>query len=147
MPTDETLGREWVHIDAEGKTLGRLAGAIADILRGKNKPTFTPHMDCGDFVIVTNCDKFVVTGNKTTEKIYHTHSGFPGGHKQITLEKLLVKHPERALEKAIKGMLPHTKLGDAQYRKLNVYPGATHPHASQKPRTIELSTRGELVNG
>lgn len=147
MPTTETLNREWVHIDAEGKTLGRLAVSIADILRGKHKPTFTPHMDCGDFVIVTNAEKFVVSGNKKEEKIYHSHSGYPGGHRQITLDKLLVKHPERALEKAIKGMLPHNRLGDALYRKLNVYKGPTHPHTAQKPRTLELTSKGELING
>jgi large subunit ribosomal protein L13 len=147
MPTTETLNKEWLHIDAEGKTLGRLASAIADVLRGKHKPTFTPHVDCGDFVIVTNADKFVVTGNKKEEKIYHSHSGYPGGHKQITLAKLLDKHPERVLEKTVKGMLPHTRLGDAQYRKHNVYTGATHPHEAQKPRTLELSEKGELVNG
>jgi len=147
MPTSETLGREWVHIDAEGKTLGRVASAIADILRGKHKPTFTPHMDCGDFVVVTNADKFVVTGNKKEKKVYHSHSGYPGGHKQITLGKLIEKHPERVLEKAVKGMLPHTRLGDKQYGKLNVYTSATHPHAAQSPKTLELSSSGELVNG
>ncbi|MFN8576517.1 MAG: 50S ribosomal protein L13 [Candidatus Sericytochromatia bacterium] len=147
IPTVENSGREWIHIDAEGKTLGRLATTIADILRGKHKPTYTPHMDCGDFVIVTNVDKIKVTGNKLKDKIYHWHSGFPGGHKQTNLEKLLNKHPERVLEKAVKGMLPHTKLGDALYKKLNVYTTATHPHTAQKPRTLELTAQGEMING
>lgn len=145
MPTEETRQREWIHIDAKGKTLGRLASAIADILRGKHKPTFAPNFDCGDFVIVTNADKFVVTGNKMSDKVYHSHSGFPGGHKVVTLEKLLAKHPERVLEKAVKGMLPHNRLGDAQYKKLNVYTSETHPHTAQKPRTLELSDKGELA--
>ncbi|MBC7473549.1 MAG: 50S ribosomal protein L13 [Candidatus Sericytochromatia bacterium] len=147
MPTTDTRGREWVHIDAEGKTLGRLASAVADILRGKNKPTFTPHLDCGDFVIITNADKIKVTGNKLKDKIYHRHSGYPGGHKQINLEKLLKTHPDRVLEKAIKGMLPHNRLGDAQYGKLNIYNTPDHPHVSQKPRTLELSDKGELLSG
>jgi large subunit ribosomal protein L13 len=147
MPTTENVVSEWVHIDASGKTLGRLASAIADVLRGKHKPTFSPHFDCGDFVIITNADKFIVTGNKLDDKIYHSHSGYPGGHKQITLGKLIEKHPERVLEKAVKGMLPHTRLGAAQYGKLNVYTSANHPHAAQKPRTLELSSKGELVNG
>lgn len=147
IPSVENSGREWIHVDAEGKTLGRLATTIADILRGKHKPTFTPHMDCGDFVIVTNADKIKVTGNKLKDKIYHRHSGYPGGHRQITLEKLLAKQPERVLEKAVKGMLPHTKLGDALYRKLNVYTTSNHPHAAQKPRTLELTSEGEMING
>ncbi len=147
MPNHDTLGREWIHVDAEGKTLGRLASAIADMLRGKHKPTFSSHMDCGDFVVVTNADKFVVSGNKKVQKIYHRHSGYPGGHRKTTLGQLLEKHPERALEKAVKGMLPHNRLGDAQYGKLKVYKSATHPHIAQKPRTVELSSQGELVNG
>lgn len=147
IPTAETSGREWIHVDAEGKTLGRLASTIADILRGKHKPIYTPHMDCGDFVIVTNADKIKVTGSKLKDKIYHRHSGYPGGHKQINLEKLMNKHPERVIEKAVKGMLPHTKLGDALYKKLNVYASAQHPHAAQKPRKIELTAEGEMVNG
>ena len=147
MPKDEATQKEWIHIDATGKTLGRLASAIADILRGKHKPTFTPHSDCGDFVVVTNADKFVVTGNKKEDKIYHSHSGYPGGHKQINLAKLLDKQPERVLEKAVKGMLPHNSLGRAQYTKLNVYKTGTHPHSAQKPRTLELSSKGELLDG
>lgn len=148
MPKEEDLAkRQWIHIDAEGKTLGRLASAIADILRGKNKPTFSPHVDCGDFVIVTNADKLIVTGNKKENKIYHSHSGYPGGYKSVTLGRLLEKRPERVLEKAVKGMLPHNRLGDKQYNKLNVYTTAKHPHAAQKPITLELSSQGELVNG
>lgn len=144
VPTDETRQREWIHVDASGKTLGRLATTIANILRGKHKPTYTPNFDCGDFVIVTNADKFVVTGNKMADKVYHTHSGYPGGHKQITLEKLLKKSPTRVLEKTVKGMLPHNRLGAAQYTKLNVYTSATHPHVAQKPRTLELAEDGEM---
>lgn len=148
MPNEESLqNREWIHIDAEGKTLGRLASAIADILRGKNKPTFTPHFDCGDFVVVTNADKFIVTGGKEVKKVYHTHSGYPGGHKVVTLGQLLKKSPERVLEKAVKGMLPHNRIGAKQYGKLFVYKTTTHPHTAQKPRTLELSSKGELVNG
>lgn len=147
MPTAETAKREWIHIDAEGKTLGRLATTIASVLRGKHKPTYTPHFDCGDFVVVTNADKVVFTGQKLKNKVYHTHSGYPGGHKQITLEKLMNKHPERVLEKAVKGMLPHNRLGDALYSKLNVYAAPSHPHVAQKPRTVTLSAQGELING
>ncbi|MFN8674484.1 MAG: 50S ribosomal protein L13 [Candidatus Sericytochromatia bacterium] len=147
MPTAETANREWIHVDAEGKTLGRLASAIADLLRGKHKPTYTPHFDCGDFVVVTNADKIVVTGQKLKKKVYHWHSGYPGGHKQITLEKMMHKHPTRALEKAVRGMLPHTRLGDDLYRKLNVYASPNHPHVAQKPRTLTLSSEGELLNG
>jgi len=146
-PTAETAKREWLHIDAEGKTLGRLASTIANILRGKHKPTYTPHFDCGDFVVVTNVDKIVFTGNKLQQKIYHRHSGFPGGHRQINLEKLMKAHPDRVLEKAVKGMLPHTILGDALYKKLNIYASSTHPHVAQKPRTITLTSQGEFING
>lgn len=144
IPTVNT-GKEWLHIDAEGKTLGRLASTIADILRGKHKATFTPHMDCGDFVIVTNAAKIKVTGNKLKQKIYHRHSGYPGGHRQITLDKLMAVHPDRVIEKAVKGMIPHTRLGDAVYTKLNVYAGSEHPHVAQKPRTLELTAQGEMI--
>lgn len=148
IPTVEALGKEWLHIDASGKTLGRLAVTIADILRGKHKANYTPHMDCGDFVIVTNADKIKVTGNKLKQKIYHRHSGYPGGHRQITLEKLMAVHPDRVIEKAVKGMIPHTKLGDAVYKKLNIYAGSEHPHTAQKPRTLELTEQGErIING
>ena len=145
MPKTETTERKWIHVDAKGKTLGRLAVTIANLLRGKHKPTYTPHADCGDFVIVTNADKIIVTGNKLTKKIYHSHSGYPGGHKQISLEHLLKKHPERVLEKAVKGMLSHNRIGRALYTKLHVYTTDTHPHTAQKPEVLELTEKGEMV--
>lgn len=145
IPKKESVERKWIHIDAEGKTLGRLAVSIANVLRGKNKPTFTPHVDCGDFVVVTNADKFVVTGNKMEDKVYASHSGYPGGFKKRTLREMLEKNPEKVLEKAVKGMLPHNRLGARQLSKLNVYTTATHPHVAQKPTTLELSERGELL--
>jgi len=145
MPKKNEVERKWLHIDAKGKTLGRLASSIANLLRGKHKPIYTPHFDCGDFVIVTNAEKVVVTGHKMEDKVYHSHSGYPGGHKQITLSKLLSKHPEKVIEKAVKGMLPHNRLGRALYRKLYVYKGENHPHQAQKPKNVNLSEEGELL--
>jgi len=147
MPKNETFQREWIHIDAEGMTLGRLASTIAKVLMGKHKPTFTPHEDCGDFVIVTNANKFVATGRKLEQKLYSSHSGYPGGFKQVVMKDMLAKHPIRILEKTVKGMLPHTRLGDNYYRKLKVYSTPNHPHTAQKPRTLELSSKGELRYG
>jgi len=135
--------REWYVIDAEGKTLGRLAVAIADLLRGKGKPTFSPYMDAGDFVIVTNADKIVVTGRKAEQKKYHHHTMWPGGFKTITYKKMMATHPERVLEKAVKGMLPHNKLGDKLYTKLNVYAGPNHPHAAQQPKPFNVTEKGQ----
>ena len=139
VATPATRNREWVIFDAEGQTLGRLATQIADTLRGKNKPEYTPHIDTGDFVVVLNADKIKVTGNKLTEKIYYRHTGYPGGLRQRTLEEQLERRPEEVIRKAVKGMLPRTKLGAAQLRKLKVYVGTEHPHGAQNPRTIDIA--------
>ncbi len=125
------IQREWHLIDAEGQTLGRLSSQIARLLMGKHRPTFTPNLDTGDFVVVVNAAKFRVTGKKPHQKLYYRHSGYPGGFKSITLEKMLQQHPTRALEHAVYGMLPHTRLGRQMRKRLKVYAGAEHPHASQ----------------
>ncbi len=125
--------RKWYLIDADGEILGRLATKIASILRGKHKPEFTPHVDTGDFVIVINAEKIKVTGNKETDKKYYRHSGYPGGLKTTSLKELMEKNPTLAIEKAVKGMLPHNTLGDEQFQKLKVYAGSEHPHAAQQP--------------
>lgn len=125
--------RKWWLIDAEGKTLGRLATLIANILRGKNKPHYTPNVDTGDFVIVVNAEKIHYTGKKATQKVYYRHSGYPGGFKSMTLKELLAKKPERVIEKAVWGMLPHHSLGRQQLQKLKVYAGLSHPHQAQSP--------------
>ena len=130
--------RKWYVIDADGATLGRLAVAAADILRGKNKPQYTPNVDTGDFVIVINAEKVTVSGKKETDKMYRSHSGYPGGFKEISFKALMEKTPEKAIEKAVKGMLPHNTLGDEQFQKLKVYVGSEHPHAAQKPIVYEL---------
>ena len=130
--------RKWYVIDADGATLGRLAVEAANILRGKNKPQYTPHVDTGDFVIVINADKVQVTGKKETDKMYRSHSGYPGGFKEISFKALMERIPERAIEKAVRGMLPHNTLGDEQFQKLKVYAGAKHPHEAQKPVVYEL---------
>ena len=130
--------RKWYLIDADGATLGRLAVEVADILRGKNKPQYTPNVDTGDFVIVINADKIQVSGKKETDKMYRSHSGFPGGFKEISFKTMMEKAPERAIEKAVKGMLPHNTLGDEQFQKLKVYAGSEHPHAAQKPEVYTL---------
>lgn len=136
--TNETAKRDWVVLDAEGKVLGRLATEVARRLRGKHKPEFTPHADAGDYVIVINAAKVRTTGNKLEGKVYWRHTGHPGGLKSTTLGKLQAEHPERVIEKAVKGMLPKGPLGYAQYRKLKVYAGAEHPHEAQQPTTISL---------
>jgi large subunit ribosomal protein L13 len=136
--TNETAKRDWVVLDAEGKVLGRLATEVARRLRGKHKPEFTPHADAGDYVIVINAAKVRTTGNKAEGKVYWRHTGHPGGLKSTTLGKLQAEHPERVIEKAVKGMLPKGPLGYAQYRKLKVYAGAEHPHEAQQPTTISL---------
>jgi len=138
MAKESDVTRAWHVIDANGVTLGRLATVVANLLRGKNKPTFTPHVDTGDFVIVINADKVAVTGKKLTDKVYRHHTGWPGGFRQVKLNKLLAEKPIRVIEKAVFGMLPHTKLGAAQYKKLKVYAGATHPHAAQSPTSFDL---------
>jgi len=132
-PKISEVKRNWVIIDAADVVLGRLASHAATILRGKNKPTFTPHMDMGDFVIIINADKVALTGSKLAQKKAYRHSGYPGGLTATTYSELLEKNPERAVEKAVRGMLPKTSLGRAQMRKLKVYSGAEHPHAAQQP--------------
>ena len=131
--------RNWVVIDAEGKTLGRLATQIADLLRGKRKPTYTPHVDVGDFVVVVNAEKIAVTGNKLEQKRYWRHSGYPGGIRSRTLAEQLERRPEEVIRKAVKGMLPRNRLARQQLRKLKVYAGPDHPHAAQKPEPLEVS--------
>ncbi|MFN7096141.1 MAG: 50S ribosomal protein L13, partial [Gammaproteobacteria bacterium] len=132
--------QNWYIVDAADKTLGRLASRIAMILRGKNKPEYTPHVDTGDYIIVINADKVKVTGNKSSGKIYYSHSGFPGGLKTINFEKLVAKAPCRVIELAVKGMLPKNPLGRAMYRKLKVYAGSEHDHAAQQPTLLDLKT-------
>ncbi|GAP61882.1 large subunit ribosomal protein L13 [Ardenticatena maritima] len=136
----EEVQREWWVVDAEGKTLGRLATQIATILRGKHKPYYTPHVDCGDYVIVINAEKVAVTGNKLDQKIYYRHSGYPGGLKQRTLREQLQRHLELVIEKAVKGMLPKNRLGRKMFKKLKVYAGPEHPHQAQQPKPLELDT-------
>ena len=131
-----TIERKWYVVDAEGKTLGRLASEIAKVLRGKNKPTFTPHMDTGDYVIVVNADKVKVTGKKLEQKIYYHHSDYVGGMKETTLKVMLADKPERVIELAVKGMLPKGPLGRQMYKKLFVYAGPEHKHAAQKPEVL-----------
>ena len=130
--------RKWYVVDADGKTLGRLASEVASVLRGKNKPTFTPHVDCGDYVIVIKAEKVAVTGKKRAEKIYKKHTGYPGGLREITFDKLQQKKPEEIIRHAVKGMLPDGKLGRQMFKKLKVYAGAEHPHTAQKPETLEI---------
>ena len=130
--------REWWVVDAEGKTLGRLASEIAQVLRGKHKPTFSPHVDGGDFVIVTNCEKIEVTGDKLDTVRYYRHSRYPGGLKSRTMREQLDFHPDRVIYEAVKGMMPKTKLGRAQMKKLRIYAGGEHPHQAQQPKALEL---------
>ena len=132
--------RDWCLVDAEGQVLGRLATEVARRLRGKHKPEFTPNPDNGDYVVVINAEKVKTTGNKLEGKIYYSHSQFPGGIKEVTLGKMLAEHPERAIEKAVKGMLPKGPLGYAQFRKLKVYAGAEHPHTAQQPVKLTLKS-------
>ena len=130
--------RDWYLVDADGKTLGRLASEIARRLRGKHKPIYTPHVDTGDYIVVVNAEKVRVTGNKRQDKMYHHHTGYIGNLKSINLEKLLAKAPERVIESAVKGMLPKNPLGRAMYRKLKVYAGPEHKHAAQQPQPLEI---------
>ncbi len=138
--TLENIDHKWYVVDATDQRLGRLACEIAKVLRGKNKPTFTPHMDTGDFVIVINAEKVLVTGRKNTQKLYRRHSGRPGGMKIETFEKLQDRLPERIIEKAVKGMLPKNSLGRKLFTKLKVYKGATHPHQAQQPEPLNINT-------
>ena len=134
----ETVTRKWYVVDATGKTLGRLCTEIANRLRGKHKPEFTPHVDTGDYVVVVNAEKIVVTGKKATDKLYHHHSGYPGGIKSISFDKILVKSPDMIIEKAVKGMMPKNKLSRAMLSKLKVYAGNDHPHSAQQPTLLEI---------
>lgn len=136
LAKDGDVSEKWFVVDAEGKTLGRLATRVADILRGKNKPQFTPNVDTGDFVVIINAEKIKVTGKKETQKVYSRHSGFPHGFKQETLKSLRERRPTAIVERAVKGMLPHTRLGARQFTKLKVYAGTEHPHAAQQPEAL-----------
>ena len=135
---DLNTGKRWYIVDAEGKTLGRLATVIASTLRGKRKPSYTPHADMGDFVIVINAEKVVLTGKKETQKLYYRHSGYPGGLRQRSVREVRARHPERLIQSAVRGMLPRTALGERQLRKLKVYAGPAHPHATQQPEPLLL---------
>ena len=138
-PKASEIERQWWVVDANGQTLGRVASQVATLLRGKHKPTFTPHVDAGDFVVVINADKIEVSGKKRDQKIYARHSGYPGGFRTQTFRQLQAKHPERIIEKAVKGMLPHNRLGRQLYRKLKVYTGNQHPHQAQQPKVMDLN--------
>lgn len=130
--------RKWYVVDAEGQTLGRVASQVASVLRGKNKPTYTPHVDCGDYVIVINAEKIQVTGKKRKEKVYKHHTGYPGGLRELTFEKLIARKPEEIIRHAVKGMMPKGKLGRQMYKKLKVYAGPEHNHAAQTPEVLEF---------
>lgn len=133
-----TVQRAWHIVDGTNQTVGRMCARIAAILRGKNKAYFTPHVDCGDYVIVTNCEKVVFTGNKVEEKIYDTYSGYPGGRKEETAKSLMKRRPEVVIERAVKGMLPKNRLGRQMYKKLFVYVGSQHPHTAQQPKELKF---------
>ena len=137
-PKASEIVRKWYVVDANGKTLGRLASQIAHILRGKHKPTFAPHLDMGDHVVVVNAEKITVTGRKDEQKVYYRHTGYPGGIRSTTYKEMMEKHPERVLQKAVWGMLPHNSLGRQTYRKLRVYVGPDHRHAAQQPEPLEI---------
>jgi large subunit ribosomal protein L13 len=139
MAKAHEVEHKWYVVDANGKTLGRLASEVARVLRGKHKPIFTPHVDTGDFVVVINAEKVRLTGNKLQDKKYITHSRFPGGLKMMSYEQLLQKHPVRAIEVAVKGMIPHNTLGSQIYKKLKVYAGPEHPHQAQQPEVLEIN--------
>jgi len=134
----QDVDRAWYVVDAENKTLGRLATEIAHRLRGKHKPEYTPHVDTGDYIVVVNADKIRVTGNKFNDKMYYRHSGYPGGIKAMNFKDMQSRHPERIVEKAVKGMLPRNPLGRAMFKKLKVYAGSEHPHSAQQPQSLEL---------
>jgi large subunit ribosomal protein L13 len=136
----ETVQKEWIVIDAENQTVGRLATRVANVLRGKHKPSFTPHVDCGDNVIIINAEKVRFTGKKLTEKVYVRHTGYPGGQRFSTPKELLATYPIRVLEHAVRGMLPKNKLGDAIYKNLYVYAGTQHPHEAQQPKIVNLNS-------
>ena len=138
MPNPTQVERKWYVVDAEGQTLGRMCSEIAKVLRGKNKPIFTPHADCGDYVIVVNAEKIKVSGKKLEQKIYYHHSDYVGGMKETTLKDMLIKHPERVVEFGVKGMLPKGPLGRQMYKKLFVYAGPDHKHEAQKPEELKF---------
>jgi large subunit ribosomal protein L13 len=135
---DLNSGKRWYVVDAEGKTLGRLATVVAATLRGKTKPTFTPHADMGDYVVVINAEKVALTGKKETQKLYTRHSGYPGGLRQRSVREVRASHPERIIQNAVRGMLPRNVLGERQFRKLKVYAGPEHPHETQQPEPLRL---------
>ena len=138
MEKKETVNRKWYVIDAENLPLGRVATKAANLLRGKHKVTFTPHVDCGDYVIIINADKVKLTGNKLEQKMYYNHSGFPGGLRERNAKVMVEKYPVEMVERAVKGMLPHNRLGRQMYKKLFVYEGNEHPHAAQQPKEIKV---------
>lgn len=138
VPKNEDIKRDWFLADVDGKVLGRVATHIANVLRGKNKPLFSPHVDSGDFVIVVNAEKVVLTGNKLSDKIYYSHSGYPGGIKSISAGKLMEKKAEDIIRKAVKGMLPKNKLASHMLKKLKIYTGSVHPHEAQQPKSLQV---------
>ena len=138
MANPDTVERKWYVVDADGATLGRLASEVAAVLRGKNKPIFTPHVDCGDYVNVINADKIAVSGKKMEQKVYYSHSLYVGGMKETTLREMMAKKPEKVIEKAVKGMLPKGPLGEQMYKKLHVYAGENHNHQAQKPEVLTI---------
>ena len=138
MQKKETVERNWYVIDAEGKPLGRVATLAATYLRGKNKPTFTPHIDCGDYIIIVNAEKVLLTGNKENTKMYYNHSMYPGGLRERTAKVMRERYPEEMVERAIRGMLPHNRLGRQMFKKLFVYTGSEHKHSAQKPEVLEV---------
>nr|YP_002049211.1 50S ribosomal protein L13 [Paulinella chromatophora]ACB43001.1 50S ribosomal protein L13 [Paulinella chromatophora] len=138
VPSINSIERQWYIVDAEDQTLGRLASEVSQVLRGKTKPSYTPHLDTGDFVVIVNAEKIKVTGKKNTEKLYRRHSGRPGGMKVESFSALQARLPERIIEKAVKGMLPHNALGRQLFRKLKVYKGSSHPHSAQQPQILKL---------
>lgn len=139
MAKSDEVVRKWYVVDAAGKTLGRLSSEVASILRGKNKPIYTPHVDTGDYVIIINAEKIELTGKKLDQKMYRRHSGYIGGMKETSYRKMIAEKPEFVIEKAVKGMLPHNILGRQMFKKLKVYKGSAHPHAAQKPEVLELN--------
>ncbi len=143
MPKKESVTRKWYLVDAEGRVLGRLAARVATLLRGKHKPSFAPHVDVGDHVVVINAAKIHLTGQKRTDKLYRSHSGYIGGLREVSAETMLRIHPERMIEWAVTGMLPKTKLGRAMAKKLKVYPGPEHPHTAQRPEPLDFSRKKE----
>jgi large subunit ribosomal protein L13 len=142
-PTPADIKREWFLVDATDQTLGRLASDVANILRGKHKPTYAPHMDGGDFVVIVNAEKVAVTGNKALQKLYYRHSGFPGGLSELSFEQMRERYPERIIEAAVRGMIPKNRLGRQMLTKLKVYAGSEHPHAAQKPQPLEIGKKVE----